>query len=200
MDREAGTPPPARLNRLNWRPPIAATSPTDALADGELRCAYHPDMPTRLRCSRCSKPICTRCVVTTAVGQRCRDCARVRPTVTYETNAAILARALGAGVVAAVALGAAWGLWIKAGLSPRSPYNWSFWFALLLGFGVAEAASWAANRKRGVNLQILAIGCVLLGVAVSRVLLNARQGDLRLDFLQLLFIGLACAIAWVRFR
>ena len=87
-----------------------------------------------------------------------------------------------------------------AGLSPRSPYDWSFWFALLLGFGVAEAVSWAANRKRGVNLQILAIGCVLLGVAVSRVLLNARQGDLRLDFLQLLFIGLACTITWVRFR
>jgi hypothetical protein len=120
--------------------------------------------------------------------------------VTYETNAAILARALAAGVAAAVALGAAWGRWIDAGLSLRSPYDWSFWFALLLGFGVAEAASWAANRKRGVNLQVLTIGCVLLGVAVSRVLLNARQGDLRLDFLQLLFIGLACAIAYVRFR
>ena len=120
--------------------------------------------------------------------------------MTYETNAAILARALAAGVVATVALGAAWGFWVDAGPSPRSPYDWSFWFALLLGFGVAEATSWAANRKRGVNLQVLAIGCVLLGVAVSRVLLNTRQGDLRLDFLQLLFIGLACTIAWVRFR
>src|SRR5215211_7277979 len=92
MDRATGHRD--RLARLDWRPPIAATSPMDALADGEPRCAYHPDTPTRLRCSRCSKPICTKCVVTTAVGQRCRDCARARPTVTYETNTGILARAL----------------------------------------------------------------------------------------------------------
>ncbi len=137
--------------------------------------------------------------------------------MTYETNAAILARALAAGVAAAVALGAAWGRWIDAGLGLRSPYDWSFWFALLLGFGVAEAVSWAANRKRGVNLQLVGMACVLLGVLVSRLVLNARLGGpvtldrfladplgffgvLRLGFLPLLFVALACAIAYVRFR
>lgn len=155
--------------------------------------------------------------MTTAVGLRCRDCARARPSVTYQTDVGIIVRALAAGVVAGAAIGAAWGLFGTAGLGPRPRYDWSFWFALLLGFGVAEGVSWAANRKRGVTLQAIAIGCVLLGTVVSRVLLNARAlrpvgleaflsqpllvaQNLRLDLVGLLFVGLACAIAYVRFR
>lgn len=156
-------------------------------------------------------------MMTTAVGMRCRDCARARPSVTYETNAGIMVRALAAGLVAALAIGAAWGLLNTIGLGPRPRYDWSFWYALLLGFGVAESVSWAANRKRGRRLQLLAIGCVLLGVAISRVLLNARALRpvsldafleqpvlvarlLGLDIAGLLFVALACAIAYVRFR
>ncbi len=152
--------------------------------------------------------------MTTAVGLRCRDCARARPSVVYQTGASVLGRALGAGLAAALLIGAAWGFLNTAGLSGRG-YDWSFWFALLLGFGVAESVSLAANRKRGPNLQLIGIGCVLLGVVVSRFVLNARAGrpagldallpfdlaaDPRRAVVQLLFIGLACAIAYVRFR
>ncbi|MCC6705340.1 MAG: hypothetical protein IT334_10720, partial [Thermomicrobiales bacterium] len=34
-------------------------------ADDDVRCSYHPDTLTRLRCSRCGKPICPRCGVRT---------------------------------------------------------------------------------------------------------------------------------------
>src|SRR5205814_469728 len=84
--------------------------------------------------------------------------------VTYQTDTTTLARALVAGIAAGGLIGAAWGLWIDAGLGPRSPYDWSFWFALLLGFGVAESVSWAANRKRGVKLELIALRCALRGV------------------------------------
>lgn len=204
-------------SRRDWRRSIAATAPSPLANDGELRCAYHPHTPTRLRCGRCDKPVCAQCVATTSVGLRCRDCARARPTVTYQADTTTLVRALAAGLVAALALGAAWGRWIDVGLRRGAPYDWSFWFALLLGFGVAETVSWAANRKRGTTLQLIGIGCVLLGVVVSRIVLNLRAarpvaldaflqrpfdllGQLRLDLTGLLFVALACAIAYVRFR
>jgi hypothetical protein len=155
--------------------------------------------------------------MTTAVGLRCRDCARVRPPVTYQTDTAIVARALGAGLVAALAIGAAWGWLMDFGLGPRTPYDWSFWFSLLLGFGVAESVSLAANRKRGSTLQAIGIGCILLGFVISRVVYNLRLPQsvpldafwrqpvdvaqyLRVDLLALIFVALACAIAYVRFR
>ena len=137
--------------------------------------------------------------------------------VQYQAGPSILVPALVAGLVAGAVIGAAWGFLIDAGLGRRAGADWSFWFCLLLGFGVAESVSWAAKRRRGANLQLLAIGAVLLGFVVSRIVLNARLARpvpldfflrqpldaaqlLRVDLLTILFVALAGAIAYIRFR
>lgn len=40
----------------------------------ELYCYGHPKTPTRLRCSRCDRPICGRCSIPASVGQHCPEC------------------------------------------------------------------------------------------------------------------------------
>jgi membrane associated rhomboid family serine protease len=42
--------------------------------DEQLFCYGHPDTPTRLRCSRCNRPICGRCAIPASVGQHCPEC------------------------------------------------------------------------------------------------------------------------------
>lgn len=37
-------------------------------------CYRHPNIETRLRCSRCDKPMCIHCAQETSVGYRCPDC------------------------------------------------------------------------------------------------------------------------------
>ena len=133
----------------------------------------------------------------------------------YQTDSAIVARGLGGGLGVAVVVGSAWGLLNTIGLGPRSFYDWGFWFSLLLGFGVAEAVSFLAKRRRGPTLQAIAIGCVLLGFVISRVVIGVRLlgafDTARLPILlqgiqpptllvTALFVGLACLIAWRRFR
>lgn len=39
-------------------------------------CAVHPDRETGLRCIRCDRYMCTECVVRSATGYICRECAR----------------------------------------------------------------------------------------------------------------------------
>lgn len=39
-------------------------------------CYRHPDRETRLACTVCERPICTECMTTASVGQRCPDCAK----------------------------------------------------------------------------------------------------------------------------
>lgn len=152
------------------------------------------------------------------MGLRCPDCARGPRPIAYQTDSAILARAVGGGVAAALVIGLAWGLLNTAGLGRYGVvYNWGFWFSLLLGFGVAESISFLAKRRRGTSLQIIGIACVVLGFLISRVVINARlTRSLALDqvlgqplgvsqllginLLSLLFLTLACAIAWRRFR
>lgn len=174
----------------------------------DYQCSYHPNVRTRLRCSKCGKPICPRCAVETPVGFRCPDCAAVRGLPTYQTPAAALAKALAAGAVATIAVGVLWGYLPE----------WKFYLALLLGFGVAESMAWAANYKRGRDLQLIGAGLVLLGLVVSRYMIGQHAGyplDLLINHAtnpqvsaafqlrlipDLLFAAIAVLIPIVRFR
>lgn len=40
----------------------------------ETYCYGHPKTPTRLRCTRCDRPICGRCAIPASVGQHCPEC------------------------------------------------------------------------------------------------------------------------------
>ncbi len=205
------------------RKAILSMAITDDLvaAQGETRCSYHPSVQTRLRCSRCGKPICPRCGVRTPVGLRCPECAGVRGLPTYATSAPVLGRAALSGLAVALPVG------LLFGFAP----DWQFYLALALGFGVAEAMARAANQKRGRDLQLAAMGLVGVGLLVGRVVLAQRLGiawadvnalsdailtpgvlnefgrpvplDLALRLRpipDLLFAAIPFLIAWVRFR
>jgi hypothetical protein len=175
----------------------------------EQQCTYHPNVRTRLRCSKCGTPICPRCAVETPVGYRCPDCAAVRGLPTYRTTTGAIVKSAVVGLVVAAAVGALWGI---------IP-NWNFYLALLLGFGVAEGMAWAANYKRGSDLQIIGVVCVLIGLAVARVVIAERSpiysiGDLlnhatnpavasafQLRLIpDVIFAAIALAIPYIRFR
>lgn len=183
-----------------------ATTDERPVTTGEVQCSYHPEVMTRLRCSRCGKPICPRCSVRTPVGLRCPDCAGVRGLPTYATGSSVLVRAGAAGLALAVVAGVIWGFFP----------DWGFYLGLILGFGVAELIARQANNKRGVDLQVLAIAIVLVGLVASRYVIASRFGidlgqinqmnprvigALRLDlFPDLVFAVIPMLIAWVRFR
>jgi hypothetical protein len=41
-----------------------------------MYCVNHPQIETSLRCSRCNKPVCPKCVVATPTGYKCKECIR----------------------------------------------------------------------------------------------------------------------------
>lgn len=172
----------------------------------DVKCSFHPAVMTRLRCSRCGKPICPGCGVRTPVGLRCPDCAGVRGLPTYRTETRSLAKAAVVAAGVACAVGVVWGY------IPQ----WNFYLSLLLGFLVVESMVPAVRGKRGRDLQVVAIAAVLLGLAVSRYVIAQRLGitwahierlspDVE-DAMYLrpipdgLFAALSVAIAWYRFR
>jgi membrane associated rhomboid family serine protease len=62
--------------------PEARVPPPVAGGDEQTYCYRHPDTPTRLRCSRCDRPICGHCATPANVGQHCPECvAEGRRTV-----------------------------------------------------------------------------------------------------------------------
>jgi hypothetical protein len=171
---------------------------------GPVPCADHPDVETRLRCSRCGKPICPRCGVRTPVGMRCPDCAGTRSSVAANPSQTLVAA--GAGLAVAAAVGVGWGFFP----------DWGFYWALLLGFGTVETMVRFLSKLRGTDLQAIAIVIVVFGVLLSRLILAQRlgigpgalndfgPGVQRALYLRpipdWLFAALPVLIAWVRFR
>ena len=116
-----------------------------------MKCTYHPDVETNLRCGKCGKPICPKDMVQTPVGLRCRECARLYKLPTYQLSTKYYVRAIAAGAGTALLLGFLWGIVIR--------YLPFFYFNMLLaplvGYLIAEVVGLAVNRKRGIILAII---------------------------------------------
>ena len=128
-----------------------------------MKCATHPDVETNLKCGKCGKPICPKCLVQTPVGARCKDCARLQVLPTFHLNISHYWRAIGTAAGMAFACGAAWwALRVVVGI----PY---FNFLLAAGFGyvVSEVVSRSVNRKRGRWLALIAATGVVLSFIIS---------------------------------
>lgn len=128
-----------------------------------VKCAIHRNIDTNLRCAKCGKPICPKCMVETAVGLRCRDCARLQKLPIYRVSIRHYLIAAGTGVGVGVGAGMLWGL-----VGVILPF---FYLNLLLaagvGYAIGEVIGISVNRKRGTGLAIIAGCAVLLSYIVS---------------------------------
>ena len=155
---------------------------------GVTYCARHKDTPTSLRCGRCETPVCPRCRIHGPVGIRCLDCGRPPQLPQYEVSTPLILRAVGASLLVGIAGGGVLLLLFLIG------FGLFFYLIAAAGFGyvVSEATSYAANRKRGRTLAIIAV----VATVVGHVPVIALTGLLHL----LLGAAIAAFVAFVRLR
>lgn len=137
-----------------------------------MKCATHPEIETNLKCGKCGKPICPKCMVQTLVGARCPDCARLYKLPTYRVSAKHYLRAVGTALGMAIVCGVVWGL-----IGSFVPF---FFLNLLLaagaGYAIGEVVSLSVNRKRGTGLATIAGIAVAISYLVSLFLPFAPWG------------------------
>ena len=132
-------------------------------------------------------------MVHAAVGIRCQECGKgtIPPTYRVETSSLAL------GILAAVVLGLGGGLVL--GLFVRLLGDLVHLVALAgLGYGMSEAVGFAAGRKRGRRLQIVAGAGVALAGLVSMAITAATLGVWSL--FDILAIALGVYVASIRLR
>ena len=159
-----------------------------------MNCYRHPKTETAVSCGRCERPICVKCMVSGPAGMRCPDCASLRQTALYQIPPARLALAaligLPVGIVGAFLLSSL-GFFV-------------FFLGPLYGGFVAECVLRAAGRKRGLVLEIIGVGSIVLGalLVVGQRLSVAPNWLLALPSLlwPLVGIGLAVSACYARLK
>lgn len=166
-----------------------------------MKCAAHPEVETNLRCGKCGKPICPRCLVQTPVGARCSECAKLYKLPTYRVSVQYYLRATGTALGMAIVCGVIWG--VVANFLPFIFLN------LLLGGGVGyvigEIVSLSVNRKRGKGLAAIAGVGVVMSYLVSiflpwGLLLGLLHLSLFRVVIDLAAVALGIFVAVMRFR
>ena len=174
---------------------------------GPLRCAAHPRTETYLRCGKCEKPICPRCMIQTPVGARCRQCAGLRRLPMFDVRPLDLVK----GFLSAVAASAAGGIALLYLAAMPGVGFFMFILIALLGYGVGEAASAAARRRRSRTLGWATVLALPVGLVLGRAAFFMMVGGypaalavstavamLVAPIWSLLLLGLAMWIAYQR--
>ena len=135
-----------------------------------LFCANHPETETTLRCNRCGKPVCVKCVELTDVGYRCKDCIRQQQNTFFNAETkdyfilAVVSFALAA--IAAPIIGYV--------ISIFGFFGWILAFLLgpTVGGTAATIIRRSIGRRRGRYMGVVAIVAILLGTLLG-VLIGA---------------------------
>ncbi|MDH5695391.1 MAG: hypothetical protein OEZ00_02105 [Dehalococcoidia bacterium] len=160
-----------------------------------MRCAYHPDVETSLRCGKCGQPICPKCMVQTPVGARCPDCAKLGKLPTYRISTKYYLKAAGTALGMAIVCGIAWGVigWVIPF------FSLNLLLAPGVGYAIGEVVSLSVNRKRGTGLAV--VGGI--AVAISYFITFAFPGGFPFGLFilyHLLALALGIFVAVTRLR
>lgn len=117
------------------------------------RCANHPDRETMVRCSNCGKPICPDCMVYSAVGIKCRECAKMPRSALITMRPERWARAIAAALGAGTAVGFAYYFF----LSGMGFFFFIFFLGAGIGYLVGEAVFRASGYYHGPQTALLAV-------------------------------------------
>lgn len=152
MSRELLAGEPAPGMRSSGGDPTDSPDESDLTALEEQPCVNHPKRMTLVTCSACGRPLCPDCMVFSAVGVKCRKCARMPRSSRITLRPGFLLRAAAAGLGAGTAAGFAY-YYILGTIG----FFFLFIFvAAGIGYLVGEAVSRASGRYHGLQTAVTA--------------------------------------------
>ena len=169
---------------------------TAASATEVVYCVNHPETETALRCNRCNRPVCVKCVKLTDVGYRCKDCIREQQDVFFSAQTRdYFVVAIVSFVLAAVAAP------VIEALLGMVPF-FGIILAIVLGPVVGGIAATiirrSVGRRRGRYMGLVAVVAILLGTAIGALVASPFLGINFILLAVFLFTALSTIYATLR--
>jgi len=128
----------------------------------EKFCYIHKDTPTRISCSACGKPICTKCLIPAAIGYHCPDC---ETPVKKETKISAMSwfHTLFQAILAGIVLGFLYNF-----VKPFGMFM-SWGCAYLVGFAIAKTITKNAGFQKQKRFIAIAAIITILSVVYNPI-------------------------------
>ena len=175
--------------------------------DAPVFCVNHPKTETLLRCNKCGKPVCIKCVVRTPVGYRCKECLNIQRAGYYTATPMDYTIAGIVGTIASIIGGG-----IAAALGGLF-WFFAIFYAPAAGGIIAEIIRWAIQKRRGRYLWLVGCATLVIGgfIGAGAFPILAAIGARRPEFLLfapgaflnlgvLIFVVLGASTVYARLR
>lgn len=129
-------------------------------------------------------------MVTTPVGARCPECAKLYRLPTYRVSSGYYLRATGVALGMAIVIGVVWGI-----IEGYLPFRFfSLIIAAGVGYAIGEVVSLSVNRKRGTWLAVIGGTAVAVCFGLTYLVDFFRFGSVFFDAYRLVFVLAAIGI------
>jgi hypothetical protein len=166
-------------------------------------CINHPETETYLKCNRCGRPVCIKCVQRTPVGYRCKECLGEQRAGYYTATSFdyVIAGAIALilGAVGGFVMSLIGGFWLIA-----------IFAGPIAGGIISEVIRRIISKRRGRYLALVAtvgvaVGTLaLVGLGALQVLMAGRPELIaNIAFRNLglwIYVALACSTTYARLR
>ncbi|MBY0402669.1 MAG: hypothetical protein K2X66_02135 [Cyanobacteria bacterium] len=163
MSQNPSSPDPSE-NQSSENPKDGkTTSSSDQLPEGVYWCSAHPSTQTRLTCTQCEEPICTKCIVICEVGMKCKKCISGMKSHVLQFTWKEVAITVASGIL----LGAVFGNLVHFLQIPIYGGIFNYILAFMIG---QHSASWVhqwIKYKRGWALSLAIITGALVGISFT---------------------------------
>ncbi len=137
-----------------------------------MYCTNHPQTETLLRCNKCGRPMCLKCVERTVVGYRCKECLGQQRVGYYNATAVDYVLAAIVGIIVAAIAGVAVAF-ISGILGIMGWILLAIFGGPIGGAMVSESIRAAIGRRRGRYIWLVGCAAVVIGGLAGGVGLNA---------------------------
>lgn len=138
-------------------------------------CYTHKNTETRLSCNNCGKLICPKCMINSAVGYKCKECADKSTSHIEKVNLKEFILAFLSGFAVAVITGFIWNFLNTYGLFV------DLLVAYIVGFCISRAITKVIGTKISKRIQILAGLLTVMGMFFNPILATKGVNTLLLS-------------------
>ena len=128
-------------------------------------CYKHPQISTLISCNKCGVNICSKCMVSSVIGMRCKNCVQTKRHHLLQIKPFTYIIAGIFSIFIAIVMGFIWGI-----LANIHAFLFDIILPIVAGFTGRESISIIAKRKRSMGLAMMGVSIILIAFLIKVII------------------------------